>query len=398
MFSSTRIFGFLTCLTLVVVSSCTMGENSWAPVDMDDTRTDSTVACDPDSYGSCVESNGFNCVFDDAGNKLCTTTGSQTPDDGSWFCELVINTLHCVGDHLPEDSEWICWEEGSQVVCESDFSYPDGGSSETYECDYSGDMIVCEPNGTDDTVVDTPDNPDNIETHNCPPNVGSPSEELCDDGLDNDCDGFVDEDCGDDTHTTTDPPHDGSSTCAPWLETTVRFGDSGELVALDRDGDYVDCTTVEVDITGYYAFYDDRIAESCSTQVDETGFLTVTNSCNTSGSPEETNVANYYVVEDVDNTSSCSNDSECGDGMACREGNAGYCCVPELPVYMGTFLLVAGERNELCINHWCPVWRDRGRDDGFVNDNCDGSIDSIHVSLDGSMRVCLDDHTVPSCG
>ena len=36
---------------------------------------------------------------------------------------------------------------------------------------------------------------------------------------------------------------------------------------------------------------------------------------------------------------------------------------------MGTFLLVEGEDNEICIHHWCPEWRmeiEAGNDYGFV--------------------------------
>ncbi len=361
--------------SLLILSGCQYGSATlWAPTSGSHSYD---PGCDPDSLAPCAD-DFFFCTEDAAGNKECISRDPATPDDsGTWECEIIDGMLHCESDHLPSDSgSWSCWHDGSTVICETPApGLGDDGSSEPWDCAYEDDHVVCESagsGGTDDPNDDGVPDDGGDET---------PTDENLDGG---DGDGDADHVPGDDA------PGDGYGECDPWVETTVRFGRSGELVSLNRPGDTVDCTTVEVDISGYYAFYDDRIAESCRTQLDEVGFLTVTNSCSSSGLPREGNVDDWYVVRDVDNNATCSDVSECGDGMACRAGNAGFCCVPAEPVYMGTFFLRAGEANELCINHWCPIWNDRGLDDGYITDSCSGSINSIHVALDGSMRVCLD--------
>jgi len=338
--------------------------------------------CDPDALGPCPAEQ-FLCTQDGAGNKYCESQDSATPDDGSWQCELIADgLLLCSGDHMPTDqSDWSCWEIAGQVLCTTDPTLPqDDGVSGDWSCGFEDDRIVCEANGEE-----TPPSSDEPEPGGDNGNDGLPGE------------GDLPREEPEPGPTSEPAPGDGAGSCDPWVETTVRFGRSGELMALDLEGRYVDCTTVEVDITGSYAFYDDHIAESGATQLDETGFLTVTNSCNPAGLPESSNVGDYYVVQDVDNTVSCSSDAECAAGQACRAGNSGLWCVPEHPVYMGTFLLVAGEANELCVNHWCPLWRDGREGDGFVTGGCEGSVNSIHVALDGSMRVCFDPSSPELC-
>ena len=59
-----------------------------------------------------------------------------------------------------------------------------------------------------------------------------------------------------------------------------------------------------------------------------------------------------YVVEDVDNTSECSTDADCSGGNVCRVGTRSSCCVPSEPIYLGTFYLMAGEDNQVCLHHW----------------------------------------------
>ena len=128
--------------------------------------------------------------------------------------------------------------------------------------------------------------------------------------------------------------------------------------------------------------------------------------CSADGFPVERNVGDRYLVQDVDNTPPCETDEECGAGKVCREGNNhGRCCVPKEPVFVGTFLLVAGEENVVCIHHWCPEWRkalDAGTDLGFVHDpanpgaNCK-TADSIHFKIAATALVCKQQAYLQAC-
>jgi hypothetical protein len=179
--------------------------------------------------------------------------------------------------------------------------------------------------------------------------------EICDPSCDNHC---WDAEFGD---TCTDPP----PPCVP--DTSDRLfefiddsddADDGQLMALgDRDPN-VSCGTLRVERTGYYTIFDTELSESCSDQLDETGFLTIANSCNGAGWAAERNADDRFLIFDSDNTEPCETDVECGAGKLCREGNNhGSSCVPAEPEFMGTYLLVAVEDNRICQNHWCPQWQ-----------------------------------------
>ena len=164
------------------------------------------------------------------------------------------------------------------------------------------------------------------------------------------------------------------------------------------------CGTIRVDTTAYYAIFDTELSESCDDQLDETGYLTVTNSCNSDGWAVERNAGDRFLVADSDNTGrGCTSDSECASDHICRAaGSHGRCCVPDAPVFMGTFLLVAGEDNTICINHWCPEWRVEdaaGRDFGFVEADCGppAPVNSIHFRIDANAIACVDETTLQPC-
>lgn len=195
--------------------------------------------------------------------------------------------------------------------------------------------------------------------------------------------------------------------CPPDQRPSFQFKDDqdgtkdGQLVALGNRQPYQSCGTLTVTKTGYYRLYDTELSESCKTQQDETGYLTVANSCNPDGWALESNLGKRFVVLDSDNTNNCKKDSECSGGRVCRNGtNGGTCCVPSQPTFMGTFLLVAGENNKICLNHLCPEWREEkqksGKDIGFVTAGC-STIDSIHFRLDTNAIVCADDHYLKPC-
>ena len=115
-----------------------------------------------------------------------------------------------------------------------------------------------------------------------------------------------------------------------------RNPNDGQIAVLGNDDDE-DCAVVLVKETGYYALFDTELSESCADQKDETGYLTVHNSCNGEGWAVERNAGERYLVLDADNEGAgCQADAECGADEVCREGNNhGTCCVPAEPVYMG---------------------------------------------------------------
>ena len=181
-----------------------------------------------------------------------------------------------------------------------------------------------------------------------------------------------------------------------------RNGGDDQIYVLGNDSQ-PDCGTILVKETGYYDLYDSELSESCEDQKDETGYLTVHNSCNKDGWATTRNVGERYLVADQDNEGGgCTSDNDCSfksTPHVCREGNShGRCCVPKDPVFMGTYLLVEGEENVICIHHWCPEWKslsssDPQYDDVFVHDkndkskNC-SSADSIHFKIAATALAC----------
>ncbi|MFK7986704.1 MAG: putative metal-binding motif-containing protein [Sandaracinaceae bacterium] len=176
--------------------------------------------------------------------------------------------------------------------------------------------------------------------------------------------------------------------------------DDGEIFALGNRSPTRSCGTVTVETTGYYSIFDIELSESCDDQEDETGYLTVSNGCNPDGWAVERNAGDRFLVADSDNSPDCTDDAECGSGEVCRAADShGRCCVPDSPVFMGTFLLVAGQDNEICINHWCPEWQeelDEGRDFGFAESGCSG-VNSIHFRIGATAVACLDETTLHAC-
>ncbi|HJL00088.1 MAG TPA: MYXO-CTERM sorting domain-containing protein [Polyangiaceae bacterium LLY-WYZ-15_(1-7)] len=209
---------------------------------------------------------------------------------------------------------------------------------------------------------------------------------ICDPSCDNSCwDEFARRDL------CTPPPPEA---CPAEERVEVEYEGPEELVVLGNRSPTEACGTVRVAESGYYALYDADIAESCDRQRDESAYVTIENGCNPGGSPVERNALDRYVVLDSDNTPACTSDAECGAGTLCRDGtNGGRCCVPDGPIFLGTFYLKAGEPNRLCLHHWCPAWRDAiasGGDPGFVTADC-SSIDSVHVRIEGRAFLCPSD-------
>ena len=251
----------------------------------------------------------------------------------------------------------------------------------------------------------TPDDPEcNPDCHcgaenypECDPYC-APGDAFCDPDCGNPC--YEPEFSGGDVCSDPPPP------CEPMGERPFEFiddmdgDDNGQIFALGNRDPMRSCGTLLVDETGYYSIFDTELSESCNDQRDETGYLTISNSCNSDGWAAERNAEDRFLVFDSDNTTVCDTDADCGAGLVCREGTShGNCCVPEEPVFMGTFLLVAGEPNTICINHWCPDWSaeiEAGRDFGFVVDGCEG-VNSIHFRIDATAIACKDETTLNPC-
>jgi hypothetical protein len=173
--------------------------------------------------------------------------------------------------------------------------------------------------------------------------------------------------------------------------------DDDQVYAVNSDAGKQACGTLTVAVTGYYRIFDAELAESGPSQQDETGYVTITNSCNAAGWPAERNYEDRFLIVDVDNES-CSGET-CGPGRSC--GPAGG-CIPDDPTFMGTFLLVAGEDNTICLNHWCPEYDAivaAGGDPGFEFNNCaaPGAINSIHFRVTEQALACEDTTTLYPC-
>ena len=195
--------------------------------------------------------------------------------------------------------------------------------------------------------------------------------------------------------------------CAPSTTTAFTFIDDqdgtndGQLYALGDSDPKFQCGTLTVTKTAYYKIFDTELSESCSDQLDETGYLRISNSCNPNGVAVEANAGDRFVVIDSDNSPACTKDAECKSDEVCRQGNNhGRCCVPKKPTFMGTFLLVAGEKNKICLYHWCPVWAAEksksGTDLGFVTSGCKG-VNSVHFKIDASAIACEENETLKPC-
>ena len=245
------------------------------------------------------------------------------------------------------------------------------------------------PDCNPDCTCDSPDYPA------CDPRC-APGDLTCDPNCGNPCwDEF-------DRNICTDPP----PPCEPSDEPPFEFiddmdgNDNGEIFARGDRDPFVSCGTILVDRTGYYSIFDTELSESCDDQKDETGYLTIENSCNGEGWAVERNAGERFLVFDSDNSPDCESDGDCGAGEVCREGNShGRCCVPADPVFMGTFLLVEGEPNRICIRHWCPEWSaeiEEGQDYGFVIDGCGGA-NSIHFRIGATAIACEDERTLQPC-
>ena len=227
--------------------------------------------------------------------------------------------------------------------------------------------------GDDDTspggIGDLDDDDDDDDIHGSDDDDDDDTPWDDDDSDDDDDTGSDDDDFGDDD-TATGPPPELLDECPDKVSYSFVDDDGDGFVAVLSWDPIEDSAVVHVDFTGIFHVYDTYIAESGASQINEIGYLTITNSHNATGMPQFANCETYWLVADTDN----------------------HGTPPPGSLYVGTFPLVAGEDNLLTLHHYCPLYRD-GHCTSFQNGTpgADGSCDdnganSIHMALDS---ICL---------
>ncbi len=191
-----------------------------------------------------------------------------------------------------------------------------------------------------------------------------------DDARDDDV-GDDDDDDDDDVVDTGDPPDDDGppddtlDDCTPG---TLATWSSGEIYVLSWDRE-TDSGVMHVQDTGWYHLYDTSLAESGSSQWNESSFIRITNDTFTDQEPRFGNCGAEWIVQDPDN----------------------HGALPEnTRIYMGTFWMLAGD-NTLTLHHYCPTYRAGQCTEFHITDDpnstCDsGDANSVHFTGEG---VCL---------
>lgn len=166
------------------------------------------------------------------------------------------------------------------------------------------------------------------------------------------------------TSDTYEPPEETLEGCVGVADIVL----DEELMVWSWDSG-PDIGTVEVDFGGTYHVYSDYIAESGSSQTNESAYMRFSNSQNPDGFPLMNNCNDDWVVADLDNNGSVP------AGMV---------------AYVGTFYLMPGE-NTISMHHYCPVYR-AGDCPNFhfpadANSTCDsGNPNSVHFT---GTAICL---------
>lgn len=170
-------------------------------------------------------------------------------------------------------------------------------------------------------------------------------------------------DDGGDPHE--DPPEELIDDCRDGNVATLP---SGGMVVLSWDPT-TDVGTLATAVSGWYHVYDYTIAESGSSQTNETARFRITNAGNPEGTPRYANCGEDWWVMDADN------DGELPEGTR---------------IYIGTFWLEPGQ-NDLTMEHLCPTLRagecTELHETGDAGSTCDTSNpNSVHFDGEG---ICI---------
>ena len=167
-----------------------------------------------------------------------------------------------------------------------------------------------------------------------------------------------------------EPPDDVmEGDCPPG--TTASF--SEDEIYVKSDEMQTASGTLSTDEAGWYHIYDYSLAESGTSQTNESIYLRISNGSRPEGQPYWGNCEEDWVVADSDNEGFPKGDR----------------------IYVGTFWLDAGD-NALTLNHYCLLY-DQGLCPEFhvtsdSGSTCDSGPNSAHLQADGicMLRVELD--------